>query len=247
MEGRQAVAELLAAGRRAVDDVWMAAGLDPAPVLDRILELAAGRGVPVRRVSRARLDAEARTEAPQGVLAHADPLPEADLDDLCRGGSGSPPFLLGLDGVEDPHNLGALLRSAEGAGVTGVVVPRHRAAHVTPTVAKVAAGAVERMPMAVVPGLPNALSRAKALGVWIVGLTTHGGDALFDLRLGDLPLMIVLGGEGPGLSRLVAQRCDLLGTIPLHGSLPSLNVGAAGAVALFEVARQRHAARPDRA
>ena len=170
VEGRQAVAELLAARRRPVSDVWMAQELQPAPILDRIEQLAAGARVPVRRVSRSRLDAAAATDAPQGVLAHAGPLPEADFDDLCRPKSGPKPFLLAVDGVTDPHNLGALLRSAEAAGATGAVLARHRAVHVTPTVAKAAAGAVEHVPMAVVAGIPAALARAKELGCWVVGL-----------------------------------------------------------------------------
>jgi len=234
------VTELLAARRRGVVDVWIAAeaGQRSAPVIDRITELAAARGVPVRRVSAGRLAAEARTEAPQGVLAHARPLPEADLDNLCLPAQGKP-FLLALDGVTDPQNLGALLRTAEGAGVTGVVLPRHRAAHVTATVTKAAAGAVEHVPLAVVGGLPAALARASELGLWIVGLDPGADQSLFDLNLADQGVVVVLGAEGRGLSRLVRQRCDLMLNIPLRGRLPSLNVAAAGALALFEVSRRR--------
>lgn len=237
------MAELLAAGARRVHEVWLAEGLDHAPVLDRIVELAERRGVPLRRVSRGRLDGTARTDAPQGVLALAEPVPEADFEELCRQGGphGLPAFLLAVDGVTDPHNLGALLRTAEGAGVTGVVLPRHRSVHVTPTVAKAAAGGVERVPIAVVAGLASALVGARELGVWSLGLAAEGGEPLPGLRLGDMPLMVVVGAEGAGLSRLVSQRCDMLGTIPLRGVLPSLNVSAAGAIALFEVARQRDA------
>ncbi|MGH9224365.1 MAG: 23S rRNA (guanosine(2251)-2'-O)-methyltransferase RlmB, partial [Acidimicrobiales bacterium] len=169
-------------------------------------------------------------------------LPEADLDDLCRPrADGTPPFLLAVDGVTDPQNLGALLRTAEAAGVTGVVLPRHRAVHVTPAVAKAAAGAIEHVPMAVVGGLPAALITAQQAGVWIVGLVTDSDDDLFATNLGDGPVMAVLGAEGAGLSRLVRQRCDVLATIPMRGELGSLNVAAAGAVTLFELARQRGA------
>ena len=245
------MAELLAAGRRKVIDVWLAAEADhkAAPVVDRIIDLAAGRGVPVRRVAPGRLAAEARTEAPQGVLAHALPLPDVELDDLCRprttpgaaGGAGGaqPPFLLAVDGVTDPQNLGALLRTAEGAGVTGALLPRHRAAHVTATVAKAAAGAVEHVPIAVVAGLPAALARARDLGLWVVGLDPGADQSLFDLTLADQGVVVVLGAEGRGLSRLVRDRCDLLIGIPLKGRLPSLNVSAAGALALFEISRRR--------
>ena len=238
VEGRQAVAELLAARRRRVLDVCLADDLDPAPILEDIVSRAERLRVPVRRMPRGRLEAMARTEAPQGVVAHAQPLPEADLDDLC-GGASPAPFLLALDGVTDPQNLGALLRAAEAAGVTGVVLPRHRAVHVTPAVAKAAAGAIEYLPIALVGGLPAALLRAKELGVWVVGLVTQGGENLFGLSIGEASVTAVLGAEGHGLSRLVTARCDLLATIPLHGRLASLNVSAAGAVALFELARQR--------
>jgi 23S rRNA (guanosine2251-2'-O)-methyltransferase len=240
VEGRQAVAELLAAGRRPVVDVWLSDDLRPAPILERIEALAGAARVPVRRVHRSRLEAEAATDAPQGALAHARPLPEADLDDLCRGSGGVKPFLLAVDGVSDPRNLGALLRSAEAAGATGAVLARHRAVHVTPAVAKAAAGAVERVPMTVVAGIPAALARAKELGCWVVGLAGDGDRSLFDdLAVADEAVVIVVGAEGGGLSRLARARCDLVVSIPMRGRLPSLNVGAAGALALFEVSRRR--------
>jgi 23S rRNA (guanosine2251-2'-O)-methyltransferase len=237
------VAELLAARRRRTREVWMSQDLDAAPVLDRIEELARAAGVPVRKVGRARLDAAAATDAPQGVLAHAEPLPEAELEDLCRaapGGRGDKPFLLAVDGVTDPHNLGALLRSAEGAGATGALLARHRAVHVTPTVTKAAAGAVEHVPLALVAGMPAALARAKELGCWVVGLAGDGDRSLFDgLAVADEAVVLVVGAEGAGLSRLARARCDLVLSIPMRGRLPSLNVSAAAALALFEVARRR--------
>lgn len=240
VEGRQAVRELLAAGRRKVRDVWLVEGADEAHILTEIRDLALDARVPVRAVSKAKLAAEARTEAPQGVLAHAAPLPEIELDSLLRQGPDrAQPFLVALDGVTDPHNLGALLRSAECAGATGIVLPRHRAAHVTPTVAKAAAGAIEYLPMAVVSGLPVGLAQLKEAGVWTVGLDADGPEPLFGLNLATEPLCLVLGAEGTGLSRLVRQRCDLLVSIPQRGRLSSLNVAAAGALACFEVARQR--------
>ena len=251
MEGRQAVAELLAAGRRGVIDVWLSQDLQPAPILDRIQALATEARVPLKRVSRTRLDAEAATDAPQGVLAHARPLPEADFDALCQpqSGASSPlagplgprkPFLLAVDGVTDPHNLGALLRSAEAAGATGAVLARHRAVHVTPTVAKAAAGAIEHVPIAVVAGMPAGLVRAKELGCWVVGLAGDGDQSLFDgLPVADEAIVVVVGAEGAGLSRLARARCDLVVSIPMRGRLGSLNVSAAGALALFEVSRRR--------
>ena len=231
--------ELLAAGRRRVRELWMAEGMDPAPVLAEILDLASTARVPVRTVARGRLDAMAGTDAAQGVVARAAPLEEADLDDLARPSADRSPFLLAVDGVTDPHNLGALLRTAECAGATGAVLPRHRAVHVTPTVAKAAAGAIEHLPLAVVPGLPAALARLRRAGVWTVGLDADAEQSVFDFTLGDEPVALVLGAEGSGLSRLVRQRCDVTVRIPQRGFLPSLNVAAAGAVACFELARRR--------
>jgi 23S rRNA (guanosine2251-2'-O)-methyltransferase len=235
------VRELLVAGRRKVRELWIASDLDDAGVIADIVDLASQQRVPVLEVSRKKLDAQARSEAPQGVLAKAAPLREADLDDLALVAKGAPPpFLVAVDGVTDPGNLGALLRSADGAGATGVLVPKHRAVHVTPTVAKAAAGAIEHLPMAVVSGLPTALQRAKQLGCWIVGLDDAADRSLFELDdLGREPVVLVLGAEGSGLSRLVRQRCDVLVAIPMLGRLSSLNVSAAAALACYEVARQR--------
>ncbi len=240
VEGRQAVRELLLAGTRRVREVWVASDQDEAVVLDDIAELAMSVGVPVRDVSRQKLLSQARTEAPQGVLARAAELPEVELADLVLPRKGAPvPFLLLVDGVTDPGNLGALLRSAECAGVTGVVLPRHRAVHITPTVTKAAAGAVEYLPMALVGGLPTAIRQLRDQGVWVIGLDAAGSTRLFDLAVSDRPVALVLGAEGKGLSRLVRERCDDVASIPLGGRLDSLNVAAAGALACFEVARRR--------
>jgi 23S rRNA (guanosine2251-2'-O)-methyltransferase len=245
VEGRQAVRELLLGGRRRVRDLWLVEDVDDAPIIGDILDLASEQRVSVKRVPRSKLEAEARSEAPQGVLAHAAPLPEAELDSLCRRGrDGRPPFLLALDGITDPQNVGALLRTAECAGVSGVLLPRHRAAHVTPTVAKAAAGAIEHLDLAVVSGMPSALARAKELGVWVVGLDSAGDSSLFDLPVATEPVALVLGAEGSGLGRLTRARCDVVAAVPLLGALGSLNVAAAGALACFEVARRRVAKRP---
>jgi len=246
IEGRRAVRELLHAGRRAVRDVWISDTVELADVVAEIIELADNAGVPVRQVARARLDAEARTDAPQGVLAHARALEETALEVVGRVHPGeTPPFLLVLDGVTDPQNLGALLRTAELAGVTGIVLPRHRSAHITPAVAKAAAGAIEYLPIAVVPGVASALSTLRAAGVWAVGLDAQAPVAVWDLELATEPLALVVGAEGAGLSRLTRERCEQMVAVPQLGHLDSMNVAAAGAVAAFEVARRR-ARRPDR-
>ena len=243
MEGRQAVRELLSANRRPVRSVFMAEGMDAAQVLDEIEDLAAARRVRVDHVSRRRIDSLARTDAAQGVVAQARPVEQTPLESLCEPSPrGRVPFLLVLDGITDPHNLGALLRSAECAGVTGVVLPRHRSAHLSPTVAKVAAGAIEYLPMALVSGIPSALARLSDLGVWTVGLVGEAKGSLYNLSLGEQPVALVLGSEGTGLATLTKKRCHELASIPQHGSLSSLNVSTAGAIACFDVARQR--ARP---
>lgn len=240
IEGRQAVRELLLSGKRRVREIMIASEMDETGVLGDIIELATAGRVPVTQVSRRSLDLAARSEAPQGVLARAQPLEEAELDTLLARTPGIPPFLLAVDGVTDPGNLGALLRTAEGAGVTGVILPKHRAVHVTPTVAKAAAGAIEHLPIAVVSGLPMALTKARDKGIWIVGLDDDADKTLFEMGdLGAEGIMLVLGAEGAGLSRLVRERCDLVVSIPMAGHLSSLNVAAAGALACYEVTRAR--------
>ncbi len=241
VEGRQAVRELLVSGNRKVRELLVADDQDDSEMLSEIAELALELKVTVREVSRRSLLAAARTEAPQGVVAKAAPLDETDLDDLAANGrEGWAPFLVAADGVTDPGNLGALLRSAEGAGATGVVLPRHRAVHITPTAAKAAAGAIEHLPMAVVGGLPAALMRLRELGVWVVGLDAGGDESLFEIDfVASEPVCVVLGAEGKGLSRLVRQRCDAIASLPLLGNLASLNVSAAGAIACFEITRRR--------
>jgi 23S rRNA (guanosine2251-2'-O)-methyltransferase len=218
---------------------------DNNETLQDIADLANDMKIPVREVTRTKLFSVARTESPQGVLARADEIDDFDLLDLAKrkGANGAPPFLLAMDGVTDPGNLGALLRTAECSGVTGIVLPKHRAVHITPTVTKSAAGAVEYLPMALVGGLPNAINELRAAGVWVIGLDMGGDTDLFNLTVADEPVCLVMGAEGKGLSRLVRERCDAVVSIPLLGELASLNVSAAGALACYEVTRRRLAAK----
>ncbi|MEY2959731.1 MAG: hypothetical protein RLZZ01_2299 [Actinomycetota bacterium] len=250
VEGRQAVRELLIAERRKVSEIWIAADLrrdgdarddrrDEDPV-DDIVALAAANRVPIAWVARKKLEAAARSEAPQGVLAIAAPLPEVELTQFLKRRRDRAPFLVAVDGVTDPGNLGAIIRSCDGAGVDGVVVPRHRAVHVTPTTAKAAAGAVEHVPIALVGGLPSALQQMRDAGIWVIGLDDAADRSLFEIDdLATDAVCIVLGAEGAGLSRLVRERCDLLVGIPMRGRLSSLNVSAAAALATYEIARHR--------
>ena len=251
IEGRQAVRELLIASRRRVREILVADDSDRNPVIGEILDLARAERVPVRQVSRADIDEQARSEAPQGVIAFAEELEEALLDEVLLSASSSQSesdvstpanklFLVAVDGVTDPGNLGAILRSCEGAGVDAVILPRHRAVHITPSAAKSAAGAIEYLTMCVVPGLPTAIQQLRDNNVWVVGLDDAADKPIFGL--GDLAkehVCLVLGAEGPGLSRLVRERCDLLVSIPMLGALSSLNVSAAAALATYEVVRAR--------
>ena len=236
MEGRQAVRELLRAGKRPVRQLYLAEGAGHSDALAEIADLAAAAGVTVRLVGRDRIDGMAATEAPQGVIALAAPVREWDLEDLLEAPR---PFLVVLDGVTDPHNLGAVMRSALGAGATGVVLGRHRSASLTPSAVKAAAGAVEHLPVAAVAGVPAALTEMREAGVWTVGLDSHGGTSLWDLEVATEPVALVLGAEGRGLSPLARSRCEVVASIPLAGPLDSLNVSAAAALACFEVARRR--------
>lgn len=235
VEGRNAVRELLDANRRAVREVWLVRS-DRDSSLDEIRRRAVDAGARIHVVDHDDLAGRARTDAPQGVVARADPVPETAVDALL----GDPDaFLVALDGVTDPGNLGAVLRAAETAGVTGVVLPRHRAARLTPAAVKAAAGAVEHLPIASVAGIPALLDRARRAGIWSVGLDASGDADVFDLPVATGPVLLVLGAEGAGLARLTRQRCDLVARIPLHGALESLNVAAATAVACHAVAHAR--------
>ena len=236
VEGRQAVLELLAANRRTTRKILIAEAQESADILDKIENYARGRRIPVEFVSWARLDKEARTEGHQGVMALAHKLPSVALDDLMTGAD---PFLLVCDGVTDPRNLGAMLRSADGAGVSGIVLPRHRTARITPAVTKTAVGAIEYLTFAEVGGVPSAIGRLNKAGFLTVGLAGESTTSLYDLDLASTPIALVVGGEHDGLSALTRKRCGAVVSIPQRGKISSLNAGVASSIAMFEAARQR--------
>ncbi|MBO8141239.1 MAG: 23S rRNA (guanosine(2251)-2'-O)-methyltransferase RlmB [Firmicutes bacterium] len=236
--GRNPVREALAAGRP-VERVLVAKGAGGRPIAD-IFSLAKSRGVAVQEADRRRLDRMSGGRMHQGVIAVAAPKDYVDLDAIlpAAAGRGEDPLVLVLDEVQDPHNLGSLLRSADGAGAHGVVVPRRRSAGLTMTVARTSAGAVEYVPVAQVANVAQALRELKERGLWIAGADMNG-DAMYweaDLRG---PLALVVGGEGKGLGRLTRELCDVIVSIPMRGRVNSLNAGVAGALVLFEIARQR--------
>lgn len=236
--GINAVAAALESERSHVREIWIEARAKNP----RLLEIAAAArraGISVRQVAPDALARAAPGVRHQGVVAqYAMPvnLGEGDLDELL--GRADNPLILVLDGVQDPHNLGACLRSAEAAGVAAVIVPRDRAAGITPVVRKSAAGAADRVPLIRVTNLARTLKTLKEAGVWLVGLAGETDVSLYALDLSG-PIAIVMGGEGDGLRRLTREHCDHLAKIPMRGQAESLNVSVATGVALFEALRQR--------
>lgn len=205
----------------------------------RVLESVERHGIALRRHARAEFDRLYPDAVHQGAAAEvrpAEPRPESALDALVE--AAARPLLLVLDGVQDPHNLGACLRTAEAAGALAVVAPKDRAAGLTPAVRKVASGAAELIPFIQVVNVARALARLQVLGVWAVGAAGAAPASVYDARL-DRPLALVLGAEGGGLRRLTRERCDELVHIPMPGRIESLNVSVAAGVCLFEALRQR--------
>jgi len=239
--GIHAVQEALAAGR-ALERIVIAQGRHGERI-EKIVQLARQQGVPVRFEERARVDRLAATRHHQGVVALAASRSAVALEDLlkARAGAGRPAglFVL-LDGVEDPHNLGAVARTALAAGADGLVVPERRAAPLTETAARVSAGGLEHLPVARVTNLARAMEQLKENGYWLVGLDERAATPYTEADFSG-PVGIVLGSEGKGLHELVRKRCDFLVSIPTIGPVRSLNVSVAAGVVLFEAVRQRTA------
>jgi 23S rRNA (guanosine2251-2'-O)-methyltransferase len=231
--GINAVAEALRAGR--VRQIRIA-GRDDAR-LKGLLDDAAARGITVQHVHRDVLERDARGGSHQGIVAEVMSAPPATLEDLVRAQNG-PPLIVVLDGVEDPQNVGAILRTIDAAGASGVVRQTRRAAPLAGAAAKASAGAVHHVRVADVVNIARALRELHALGVWTVGLDAAGETPYYELDL-STPTALVVGAEGTGLRRLVRERCDFVAAIPLAGHVSSLNVSAATAIVLFEAVRQR--------
>lgn len=207
--------------------------------LTEVIELARKRGVPARRVTATELERDSRRGVHQGVVADVEEAENYSVEDLVRGAAAAP-LLVVLDSIEDPHNVGAILRTADAAGVDGVIRQSRRAASLDGAAAKASAGAVVHVRIAEVVNIARALEELKEAGVWTVGLDGSAGTA-YDAVDYTLPTAIVLGAEGSGLRRLVRERCDRLASIPMQGHVESLNVSVAAGVTLFEAVRQRRA------
>lgn len=235
--GRNAVAEALRAGR-AIDTLYVLAG-ERVPAVRRLVSAARESGAVVKEVDRKKLDALSGGAVHQGVAALAAAHSYASLDDIFALAKqrGEPPFVVVCDELEDPHNLGAVLRTAEAAGAHGVVVPKRRSAPLSATVAKTSAGALEYVPVARVPNLPAALDTLKANGCWVYGADMDGADYKQTDFSGGVAL--VVGAEGKGLGRLVREKCDAIVSLPMKGKINSLNASVAAGILLYEISAHR--------
>ena len=235
LAGRNPIREALRAGRP-VEKLLVASG-DLSGAANEIIRMAKDAGAVVQRVDRSRLDA--LYPAHQGMLAYVAAVPYVELNDLLAAAAekGEDPFLILLDGITDPHNLGAIVRSAECAGAHGVVIPERRAAGLTPAAAKAAAGALSFMPIARVKNLNRAIEELKQNGVWVIGTAMDGEDALKADLSG--PVALVIGSEGEGISKLTLEKCDRTISLPMKGSIESLNASVAAGILMYEVVRAR--------
>ena len=235
--GINAVAEALKARGRAFE--WVGVAKERHDLrLQRVIDECRGLGVAVRFVPRSELDRMAGSGAHQGVVAVTSAKQYNDLDDVVAAKRGQHSLIVVLDGVEDPHNLGAILRTADAAGADGVVIPERRAAGVTAIVAKSSAGASEHLPIAKVTNIARSLEELKKKNLWIVGLDERGAQSYESLDF-NMDCAVVLGAEGKGVHDLVRKKCDFLVSIPMLGKVPSLNVSVAAGVVLYEIVRQR--------
>ena len=238
IEGRNAVIEALRAGVH-IDKIYLAKGETDA-ALGHIASTAREQGIVVVDADRRKLDGMSRTHSHQGVIALAAVRPYASVDDILAAAKekGQPPLIVVCDELSDPHNLGAVIRTADAAGAHGVIIPKRRSAGLTAVVGKTSAGAVAHVPVARVPNLTACLKELKDQGVWIFGAEMNGPTSLYQADLKG-PAAIVIGSEGSGMNRLVAETCDFLVSIPMFGKINSLNASAAAAVLLYEAVRQR--------
>ena len=238
IEGRNAVIEALRT-EASIDKIFIQKG-EVDKTLGHIASKARAAGIVVVEADRRKLDGMSRTHAHQGVIALAAVREYVSVDDILADAAAKnePPLIVVCDEISDPHNLGAIIRTAYCAGAHGVVIPKRRSAGLTSVVAKTSAGAVAHVPVARVPNIPALLKDLKKQGVWVFGTAADGTTALYDADLKG-PAAIVIGSEGDGMTRLAAENCDFLVSIPMKGDLNSLNASASAAILLYEAVRQR--------
>ncbi len=237
IEGRNAVLEAFRSGKT-IDKLFVQDGLTDGPVMS-ILREARKQETIVNRVKKERLDQLSQTGKHQGVIAHAAAYKYAQVEDILNLAreKGEPPFIFLLDGIEDPHNLGAIIRTANQAGAHGVIIPKRRAVGLTAVVARTSAGALNYTPVAKVNNLTAVIEELKKEGLWFV-CADMGGELMYDLDLKG-PMGLVIGNEGEGVSRLVREKCDFIASIPMKGEIDSLNASVAAGVLAYEIVRQR--------
>ncbi|MGB0938425.1 MAG: 23S rRNA (guanosine(2251)-2'-O)-methyltransferase RlmB [Colwellia sp.] len=240
--GIHAVNALIDSAPERFIEIWLLKGREDERLMP-IINMARKLGISAQMVQRKVLDEKSEGEQHQGVVARVKQgkvFTENDLDDIVNkaNAQGIPPFLLILDGVTDPHNLGACLRNADASGVQAIIVPKDNAARITPTVRKVAVGAVESVPLVQVTNLSRTMKQLQELGVWIIGTAGETDTCLYDVKLSG-PMALVMGAEGKGMRRLTRENCDQLVKLPMAGKVSSLNVSVATGICLFEIVRQR--------
>ena len=237
IEGRNAVMEAFRSGKT-IDKLFVQEGLQDGPVLS-ILREAKKHETIVNKVKNERLDQMSETGKHQGVIAQAAAYEYAQVEDILKAAreKGEPPFLFLLDNIEDPHNLGAIIRTANLAGAHGVIIPKRRAAGLTAVVARTSAGALKYTPVAKVNNLSAVIEELKKEGLWFV-CADMGGETMYNLELKG-PIGLVIGNEGDGVSRLVKEKCDFIASIPMKGDIDSLNASVAAGVLAYEIVRQR--------
>ena len=242
---RQAVRECLRAKRRAIRKLFIGEGVEDAPIIREIRALAQEQQVPIAAAKRDFLATISRDT--QGIALEVDEYPYDDLDDIFDQATerNEPPFVLVLDGIQDPHNFGSLIRSADAAGVHGVVIGERRSVGVTPAVVNASSGAAEHMRIAQVVNLARAIDEIKQREVWVAALDSEAKQSIYDadLRGG---LALVVGSEGEGVHRLIRDKADFVLRLPMRGQVESLNASVAGAIAMFEAVRQREAVKQHR-
>ena len=238
IEGRNAVIEALRT-EASIDKIFIQKG-ETDKTLGHIASKARAAGIVVVEADRRKLDGMSRTHAHQGVIALAAVREYVSVEDILADAAAKneKPLIVVCDEISDPHNLGAIIRTAYCAGAHGVIIPKRRSAGLTSVVAKTSAGAVAHLPVARVPNIPSVLKELKKRGIWVFGTAADGGTSLYDADLKG-PAAIVIGSEGSGMTRLTAETCDFLVSIPMRGKLNSLNASAAAAILLYEAVRQR--------